>query len=211
MSHFDFHTARPLQLVVNRPAAAVATDAEIVQGLVSKEEWAAVALWTRYGTMVYRLADRALGAPEEAEDLTQDVFLCVFGKIATLRDPKAVRSYLVSVTIRLLKWKLRRMRLRQWVRLTESGTLPEQTANGADAEDTVRRFYRILARLDVRDRLVFVLRHVDGQRLEEVAQATGCSLATVKRRLIKAKDQLATWVERDPVLTMFLQNEGGHR
>jgi RNA polymerase sigma factor, sigma-70 family len=192
-------------------SAAAASEADLVHGLVHKEEWAAVALWARYGSLVYRIADRAMGSPHEAEDLTQDVFLCVFSKIAGLRDPSALRSFIVSVTIRILKWKLRRRRLRQWVHLTETGDLPDLPVHGVDMEETLRRFYCLLDKLSADDRLVFVLRRVDGMRLEEVARASRHSVATVKRRLVRADAELSYWMEREPVLVTFLRNEGSER
>jgi RNA polymerase sigma-70 factor (ECF subfamily) len=189
----------------------VASDEDVVHGLIRKEEWAAVALWTRYGPLVFRIADRAVGSRHEAEDLTQDVFLCVFSKIAGLRDASALRSFVVSVTIRIVKWKLRRKRLRQWVQLTETGNLPDLPVHGVDMEVTLRRFYRLLDKLAVDDRLIFVLRRVDGMQLDEVGRATGHSVATVKRRLAKADAELSYWMEREPVLMTFLRSEGSER
>lgn len=211
MASSDSHSGPPLQLVRPRSAAVVETDEEVVHGLIHKEEWAAVALWTRYGPLVYRIAERAMGSRHEAEDLTQDVFLCVFNKIAGLRDRSALRSFVVSVTIRTVKWKLRRKRLRQWVQLTESGNLPDQPVHGVDAEVTLRCFYRLLDKLSADDRLIFVLRRVDGMQLDEVGHATGHSVATVKRRLAKADAELSQWMEREPVLMTFLRNEGSDR
>jgi hypothetical protein len=51
MASSDSHSGPPLQLVVPRSAAAVASDADVVRGLIRKEEWAAVELWTRYGSL----------------------------------------------------------------------------------------------------------------------------------------------------------------
>jgi len=79
---------------------------------------------------------------------------------------------------------------------------------GVDMDETLRRFYRLLDKLRSDDRVIFVLRRVDGMKLEEVGQATGHSVATVKRRLIRADAELAHWMEREPVLMTFLRNEG---
>jgi RNA polymerase sigma-70 factor (ECF subfamily) len=211
MASSDSHSGPPLQLVRPRSTAASTTDEDVVDGLVRREEWAAVALWTRYGSLVFRIADRAMGSRHEAEDLTQDVFLCVFNKIASLRDSSALRSFVVSVTIRTVKWKLRRKRLRQWVQLTETGNLPDLPVHGVDMEVALRRFYRLLDKLPADDRLIFVLRRVDGMQLGEVGQATGHSVATVKRRLAKADAELSHWMEHEPVLMTFLRGEGGER
>jgi len=185
------------------------SDEAIVDGIASGDASAAAALWTRYGRLVYRLAERTLGAPHEAEDLTQDVFLCLLGKVGSVRDASSLRSFVVSVTIRSLKWQLRRKhRRQQWVSLTQTGGLPDLPVRGADTDEALRRFYGLLDGLRPKDRLVFVLRRVDGMRLQEVAEATGLSLATVKRRLIKTDAQLSQWMEREPLLVAFLRQQG---
>lgn len=180
----------------------------LVRGLVDGEEWAAVALWSRFGRTVFRIAERGLGSSHEAEDLTQDVFVALFRKIGTLRDPNALRSFVVSVTIRLLKWRLRRKRVRQWIHLTPRGELPELPVQGVDSEQALRCFYRLLGELSVDDQMVFVLRRVDGMPLAEVAMATSLSLATVKRRLVRIDADLARRMEGEPVLVAFLRKEG---
>lgn len=199
---------RPPLVLVPQPSAAAAANAELVRGLVAKRPSAAAELWSQYGALVYRIAERAMGSPHDAEDLTQDVFLCLFNKIGGLRDPGALRSFVVSVTIRTIKWKLRRRRLRQWMALTDSGQVPEIATRGVDVDQALERFYRLLDRLPVQDRMVFVLRRVDGLQLDEVAQAMGHSLATVKRRLRRADDELSRLMEGEPVLVTFLHHEG---
>jgi RNA polymerase sigma-70 factor, ECF subfamily len=207
MSTSDFHPSLPLQLAPR--LSAVTSDEAIVRGIMDGKESAAAALWSRYGRLVYRLAERALGCPHEAEDLTQDVFVCLLNKVGGLRDASSLRSFVVSVTIRTLKWQLRRKRRRQWwVNLTQTGGLPDMAVQGGDVEQVLGRFYGLLDRLKADDRVVFVLRRVDGMQLQEVADATGHSLATVKRRLVKVDAQLSDWMEREPLLVAFLRQEG---
>jgi len=201
----------PLHLVSSRAFASAASDEALVCGLIAREAWAATELWARYGRLVYRIAERGLGSPHEAEDLTQDVFLCLFGKMAGLRDRSALKSFVVSVTVRTLKWRLRRRRVRQWMALTESGELPDHGARGIDVDEVLRRFYRLLDKLGTEERLVFVLRRVDELELKEVAQAMRLSLATVKRRLQRADAKLSTFMESEPVLVDYLRGEGRER
>ena len=50
--------------------------------------------------------------------------------------------------------------------------------------------YQVLDRMPERARLAWSLRHVDGEKLEDVADHCGCSLATAKRRIATAQMQL---------------------
>jgi DNA-directed RNA polymerase specialized sigma24 family protein len=61
-----------------------------------------------------------LGPTLEVEDLTQEVFLRVFGRLPSLRDPSALRAFVLAVAMNVLKWELRR----RWIgrRLSLSGT-----------------------------------------------------------------------------------------
>ena len=45
----------------------------------------------------------------------------------------------------------------------------------------MKRLYEVLDKIDDRGRMAFVLRHLEGYELTEVAEALGCSLATTKR------------------------------
>ncbi len=53
----------------------------------------------------------------------------------------------------------------------------------------------VFDRMDIRDRMCAVLRYFEGYRLEEIAGATGWSLATVKRRLAESKKQIVRHLE----------------
>jgi RNA polymerase sigma-70 factor (ECF subfamily) len=53
--------------------------------------------------MVFRLLERALRPNGEADDLTQSVFLTTFDRLPSLREPEALRSFIYSVALRILK------------------------------------------------------------------------------------------------------------
>ena len=64
----------------------------------------------------------------------------------------------------------------------------------------LQRLYGLLNKLGTRERLVLVLRHVEGMTLEEIAEAMEISLATVKRALRRASTRLSDLVDGDPKL-----------
>ena len=185
-------------------------DEEIVGGLLARQEWAARNVWTRYAPMVYGFFDRALGSAGEAEDLTQEVFLRVFAAIHTLRDPRALRSFIYSSAIRMLRWHLRSKRVRRLLALSDSGELPDRGSPGVDSEgrELLQRFYRLLETLGANDRMAFVLRHVEGMSLEEIGRATEASLSTVKRRVRRASNQVASLAKSDPDLSQYFVRYG---
>jgi RNA polymerase sigma-70 factor (ECF subfamily) len=199
----------PVQLVTSGTERV--PDAELVRAFRKGEEWAARAIWRRHAPMVFRLLERGLGPDGEAEDLTQDVFLSSFAGIPQLRDGDALRSFIYSVALRTLKWELRRRRVRRILHLSDSGQLPDLPVRGSDSEarQLLAHFYALLEKLPVNDRAAFVLRHMEGLKLEEIAERMGVSLATVKRWVGRASRNVSALVEADPELSARVGGKGG--
>ena len=58
----------PLHLVPDT-APVVADDSDLARALIAGEPWAPAATWNRFAPMVFRMASRALGNDDEAEDV----------------------------------------------------------------------------------------------------------------------------------------------
>jgi RNA polymerase sigma-70 factor (ECF subfamily) len=176
-----------------------ARDLELARALIDGNSNAAVLAWERYAPLVHRIVSRAIGPDVEVEDVTQEIFYRLFSRIGTLRKPEALRSFVISFAIRIVKWELRRRRARRWLTLSETGDIPDEQLLVMDAESrySLRRLYSLLDRLSTRERLVLVLRHVEGMTLEEIAEAMELSLATVKRGLRRATARITQMVDSD--------------
>jgi RNA polymerase sigma-70 factor (ECF subfamily) len=134
------------------------------------------------------------------------VFLSVFDKVPTLRDPAALRAFIVSVTVRTLRYEIRRRRVRRWVRLSDDAEIPDLRVvhPDTDSREALVRFYQILDRINSRDRTAFVLHFVEGMGVPEVASALGVSVPTTRRCLSRARDRLTFFAGRDPVLIDYV-------
>lgn len=146
----------------------------------------------RHASYVAAIAYRLLGRDEEVDDTVQEVFLAAVRGLPALRDPGAVKGWLASVTVRVASRRLKRRRLRIFLRLdpelayetvADPGASPEQRA-------LLARVYRLLDDLPADQRIAWTLRYVEGERLEQVAVLCGCSLATAKRRIAAAASLL---------------------
>lgn len=202
----------PLRLVPGREERHF-DDAELADALAAGEAWAATATWNKHAPMVFRFVHRALGPTGDAEDVTQEVFVVVFSRAREIRNREALRSFIFSVAVRMLKWELRRRRVRRIFQLSNLGELPDHPVPALDAESrqALRRFYAILDRLGAEERTAFALRHLEGFKLEEVAEALGTSLATAKRRLQRASAIVSRGVEGDPAIAPYAQMGRGAR
>jgi RNA polymerase sigma-70 factor (ECF subfamily) len=190
-----------LRLVTSAAEEAenVARDMELAHALMAGEARAAELAWDRYAPLVHGIVSRALGPDAEVEDVTQEIFYRLFSRIGTLRKPEALRSFVISFAVRIVKWELRRRRARRWLTLSETGDVPEDQLLVMNAEHryALQRLYSLLDQLSARERLVLVLRHVEGMTLEEIADAMELSLATIKRVLRRASARVSQMVNAD--------------
>jgi RNA polymerase sigma-70 factor (ECF subfamily) len=183
------------------------TDAELVRRALLGQPRAASEIWDRYAVLVRSLLRRTLGS-QDVDDLAQEVFLRLFPALPQLRDPNALRSFLIGITLRVTGTELRRRRFRWWLRLTPDGDLDLHAAPGrddAESSEALAHLYAILDKLGTHARMVFVLRHIEEMELAQVADTLGISLATTKRHLFRATARVHAMVERDPALAAYVR------
>jgi RNA polymerase sigma-70 factor (ECF subfamily) len=186
------------------------TDAELVHALRADDPGAPALLWSRCAPAVERVLAKALGPSLEIEDLTQEIFLRVFVRLPSLRDPSALRAFVLAVAMNVLKWELRRRWIGRKVRLSVTGALPDVESASVDTEarHALRRCYRIFDGLPATERLAFVLRYMEGMTIFEVAAALDVSVSTAKRWVNRAAAKVGEQVAGDPDLRRFFAAEG---
>ena len=207
-----FEVAHPLlstpaadNLVVGRFSQAGLDDAQLVRDVVRGDHQALDVVWDRYSGLVRSVLFGALGCDSSIEDLRQDVFMAFFRGAAQVREGAALKGYLVGIAVRLAALELRRRKVRRWVGLSVSGELPELPVAPQDSEgrEALTALYRVLDGLSSRRRLAFVLRHVQGMEILEVALALEISESTARRELSKAQQQLTALARREPALASW--------
>jgi RNA polymerase sigma-70 factor (ECF subfamily) len=149
------------------------------------------ALFERHAGYVARVAARMLGRDDaDVDDVVQEVFCTALPRLDRIHSEDAARPWLMTVTVRTVQRILRR---RKWRRLLlGESSAAEVPATGVTADQRVllARIYRTLDEIEPGSRVAWILRYVEGERLEDVADACGCSLATAKRRIAAAQELL---------------------
>ena len=188
-------------------------DAALVHAASRGDRTAQTAIWKRYVPLVRSRMSRSLGG-QDVDDHVQEVFLRLFKYLPDLRDPSALRSFLIGIALRVAGSELRRRRCRYWLQLTASGDLPEPghatDANADEPREAVARLSAILENFTPESYRVIELRYVEGKELTEVAEAIDVSLATAKRHLARASARLHAIVQREPTLAGYLRTAAPH-
>jgi RNA polymerase sigma-70 factor (ECF subfamily) len=161
------------------------------------------ALVETYQGQVYNLCWRMLGLRQAAEDAAQEAFLSAYLNIRRFRGP-SFRAWLLRIAANAATDELRRRRRRPQVSLeapiSSSDTaldLPDPSAGPEEwalrCEET-SHIQAALLTLPLEQRLTVILSDVQGLSYEEVGQAMGSSLGTVKSRLSRGRARLRRYL-----------------
>ncbi len=176
-------------------------EAELVARLQAGDHLAQSVVFRRYQEVVRRVLTRILREQDDVADALQDTFMKVFRSTSQLKDPGALRVWILRVaeSVGLDEFR-RRQRLRS--RLTLDSERLELPVVGASMEvrGALRDTWRVLSHLPREERAVFSMRFVEGLELARIAEASGLSLATVKRRLGRAETRFMALAQRQPGL-----------
>ncbi len=153
------------------------------------------ALVAAHQKRIFLLALRMLSDAEEAATATQDCFLRAFRALdrCPLTAPEQQR-WLARVVINLC---LDRLRSRKWNWWRERLGLENRDATHVRtperellSKEIATQLARALERLSPRQRAVFVLRHYEGQSLDQIAEQLSLTVGAVKAHLTRAISHL---------------------
>jgi RNA polymerase sigma-70 factor (ECF subfamily) len=190
-----------------RSAFGVASEEQLVRRARQAEPLAFELLYRRHAGFAMTLAVRIQGTANDVEDVVHDAFLRAHDRLSELRDDGAFRPWLGSIVVRLVRTRLRRRRVLGALGLSSPDPVELDAVAASDADPESRvllaQIYSLLHTMPADDRIAWTLRYVEHHRLEMVATLTECSLATAKRRILRAQRYLtehfvAPFVEDEP-------------
>ncbi len=196
----DHDAVKPLRALTWNDATT--SDWALVQSCAAGDEQACTRLVADHQRMVYQLALHLLGEPQEALDLSQEVFLRVFRTLSQFRGHSTLKTWIYRIVVNQAsnrqRWWRRRHRSQQVpldVHIEANGDLPDTRGTlmpdrALGQQETAALVWRALDRLPFDQRAVIVLREIDEMSYDEIADSLGVAVGTVKSRLARAREQL---------------------
>jgi RNA polymerase sigma-70 factor, ECF subfamily len=151
-----------------------------------------------YRPRIFRFALASLRDRDAAETVSQDCFLKAYRAYPSFRGECSVQTWLMGITINLIRDHARSRRLRFWRRAGQSSLSTGSTAlnNLATGENSpevqavlkqqIKSVWAAADLLPARQRCVFLLRFVEDMDILEIGAATAMKEGTVKKHLFRA-------------------------
>jgi RNA polymerase sigma factor (sigma-70 family) len=169
-------------------------EGQLVRRCLQGDPAATAALVQHFQAEVYGLCVRLLHHCQDAEDVTQEVFLRVFRSLTRWDPTRPLRPWVMGITVN---------RCRTW--LAQRGRRPEpvdylhDTVIGRPEDDSVELVREIKAALaDLREdyRAVFIMYHEQGLPYDEIAAGLGRPVGTIKTWLHRARLEILARLRR---------------
>ena len=185
-------------------------DAELVARVQRGDKRAFDLLVLKYQRKIMRLLARMIRDPGDVEDVAQEAFIKAYRALPQFRGDSAFYTWLYRIAINTARnWQVAAARRPSTPNAidTEDGETFSQIDNLTDistpeslvaSRQIVETVNEAINALPEELRTAIVLREIEGMSYEDIAQAMGCPIGTVRSRIFRAREAIATQLR--PVL-----------
>src|SRR4051812_1194248 len=185
------------------PSDATREIEAIIQRCLQGDELAWAAIVQQYRRKVFNVAYKFVGRHEEAEDLTQDIFLKIFKSLGTFDRRANFQTWLISVSRNLCidhyrSVRLERQAIDHQVDPNELSPVAREAGPIAaiEQQDRVVLLREALAALPASLRTAVVMRDIQELSYQEIADRLQLPEGTVKSRINRGRTELARQIRK---------------
>ncbi len=181
------------------------TDAAVVALARDGDSDAFRTLVERHSRAVYRIAHRMTGTPQDAEDVVQETFLKAYRQLSRFESRAVFSTWLhriaVNCSIDVIRSRPRRETVHRASDLDQLGgdehlhttqASPERLMLSTEVQDRVTA---AMSSLSPMERAAFVLRHFEGQSIDEISRALGLKTNATKHSVFRAVKKMRIALE----------------
>jgi RNA polymerase sigma-70 factor (ECF subfamily) len=160
----------------------------------------------RYQDRLYNTVHRLVDNAEDAQDVVQDAFVSAYQSLDSFKGDAQFFTWLYRIAVNTAISLKRKQRVAFTIRAgrsPEGGAEPVDTSEFSRPEHALekaeqeRRIQEALNRLSAEHRTVLVLKDIEGQKYEVMAEILGVPIGTVRSRLHRARLELRELLQRE--------------
>ena len=148
----------------------------------------------RYSGQVFNLIAHIVPCKEDAEELTQDVFIKVFRLLSTFKEESSFSTWIYRIATNTALSAARKKK-HATINIEDNahGDIPDELLDEAldnDNEEQLQRLSEAIDRLDAEERALITLYYMNERPIEEVATIMGLTQSNVKTKLYRTRKKL---------------------
>lgn len=155
---------------------------------------------------VMAIIGRLIGKPEDVEDVAQDVFLRLHFSLKQLSSPELFDRWLYRLTVNAAYDYMRKCKRRKESRMADlseaqvvmaDASAGEVKGRNDERQATIRDFVQwLLSGVSEQDRILLMLKEVEGLSIKELEQVYGANESALKVRLFRARQRVMKAFEK---------------
>lgn len=159
-------------------------DKILVEQFVNGNATAFDKLVNKHKDMVFRVAYRMLGSHADASEVSQDVFVKLYGCLKEFEFRSKLTTYIYRIAVNYSKNRVKSM-----------GTHSPISHDISNNKETHAKIQDALEKLNADHREIIILKEIEQMRYHEIAMVLGIDEGTVKSRLSRSRQALKTILE----------------
>ncbi|MBK7497666.1 MAG: RNA polymerase sigma factor [Ignavibacteriales bacterium] len=175
-------------------------DFELTKSFLNGDESAFNRLAVKYHEKIYWHARRMTGNHLDADEIVQEVLIVLYNKLKTFEFKSSLYTWIFTITNTRSINYLKKKNLRSFFSLDDiSNSKFEQNdmIDDLESKQKVEKIEKVLQKLPVKQREVFIMRNFDELSYEEISQITGKNIGTLKANHFHALNKIKELVKYD--------------
>jgi RNA polymerase sigma-70 factor (ECF subfamily) len=151
---------------------------------------------SRYGDMVFTLVRKIVSTREDAEDITQEVFIKVFQSLERFREESNFSTWLYRIAYNTTISELRKKKLFFVSSADDNAILATDSDNTDDIEIKLQYLETALKRLSSDEAFLITLYYMDEQSIDKISKISNLSISNVKVKLHRIRKKLTLEIHK---------------
>jgi len=165
-------------------------DFELINGFKKGNEIAFNELIKKYQKSIYWQARRMVGNHLDADEVTQQVIIVLYKKLLTFKFKCTLKTWIYKITQTRCLNLIKKRNIKMFFSLEDSKSpnlnYEDDIISKIEDKERIEKLNRALKDLPVKQRQVFVLRHFEDLKYEEISEITGKSVGGLKANYFHA-------------------------
>ena len=176
-------------------------DYELIRDFLSGNQQSFNSLAKRYQERIYWHARRMLGDHDDAHEIVQQVFMVMYNKLNTFNFSSSLYTWIYKVTSTRCLNLLKKKSLRKIFTFSTNESVANQSydniVEGIESKEMLVKMEKLLQKLPVKQREVFVMRNYDDLSYEEISDITGKTVGALKANYFHAFKKIREQMFKD--------------